>query len=166
MTDGEQSFAIFTYNCNQLQWSGLFERHAVIGVNIGLGIEGDFPPFQNHPLSGIPEVTMVACANQDNGIEWSDLIYKIGDVGGDELQRNRSACMSMYLQDIQQFGEVFSFPSVRACPCSVFQAFRDRRFFFNRMNSPGRSSLCLFQTFPFDFPGPVQECCYSLQPDS
>ena len=157
MTDGEQSFAVFTYNCNMLQWSGLFE-HAVIGTNTGSGIEGNFPSFQNHPLSSLPQATMVACANMDRGIQWTDVIYKIGDVSGDVLERNRAECVAMYLQDIQRFQERLQFG--QPCPCSFFQAFRDTRFRLNRFSD--ESYLCYVQRFPTSF-GQAQECCYSAE---
>lgn len=161
VTDGEQSFSVFTYNCNMLQWSGLFE-HAVIGANVGSGIEDNFPAFQNHRLSSLPQVTMVACANQDRGIQWADLIYKIGDVSDDEAQRNRSECMAIYRRDIELFGN--RFPPVQPCPCSISQAQRDRRFFFNRISID--SAQCFAQRFPLFRTGAAQECCYSAQFDS
>lgn len=158
ITDGEQSFAVFTYNCNMLQWSGLFE-HAVIGVNVGSGVEGNFPSFQNHPLSGRPDITMVACTNQDRGIEWSDLIYKIGDVSDDALQQSRSECVTMYLRDIALFGN--EFPVAQPCPCSIFQASFDQRFTVIRSST---SVECYVQRFLFQN-GLTQECCYSVLDD-
>lgn len=143
-----------------LEWSGLFE-HAVIGVNVGLGIEGDFAPFQNHPLSGFREVTMVACTNQDRGVNWVDLIFKIGDVTGDELQRNRSRCMAAYLQDIERFGNEFL--QQNPCPCTESQASLDPGYTLNKMSS--RSSVCYFTSSILVKDG-AQECCYSTQSDS
>ena len=147
-----------------LQWSGRPGAHAVIGVNVGVGVPSNFPPFQNHPLSGRPEVPIVARLNEGRGIEWTDVIYKIGDVSQNALDRDRAACVALYNQDIEQFGrEVI--PAFRPCPCSVFQAAFDRRFVFNF--SPSRrssmSSACFFELFRF---GRVQECCYSLTSDS
>ena len=174
VTDDQQTFAVFTYNSNMLEWSGRSGAHAVIGVNVGAGIQGNFPPFQNHPLSGSPQVSMVASLNLGHGIEWTDIIYKIGDVSQNELDRNRSACLAMYNEDITQFGLVVPvLPAflLQPCPCSVFQAIFDRRFFFNFL--PNR-----FRTFAFDNPRPslcfvqrfgserIQECCYSFSFDA
>ena len=158
VTDGQQTFVVFTYNSNMLEWSGPL-NHAVIGVNVGTGIQGNFPAFQNHLLSGRPDVPMIARLNLGRGIEWTDIIYKIGDVSENELDRNRAACLAMYNEDITQFGRVV-FPAFPPCPCSLFQAFFDRRFSFN----PNRfSSICLFELFGgFS----VQECCYSTSSDS
>ena len=160
VTDGEQSFAVFTYNCNMLQWSGLPE-HAVIGTNTGSGVEGNFPAFQNHPLSSLPEATMVACTNLNRGIQWSDVIYKIGDVSADVLQRNRAECVAMYLQDIERFKE--KFPIGLPCPCSSRQAFFDRRFRFLYIDL---SSICYVQRFPNFMDTAAQKCCYSLELNS
>lgn len=157
VTDGEQSFAVFTYNCNMLQWSGLYE-HAVIGTNTGSGVE--FPAFQNHQLSSLPQVTMVACANLNRGIQWSDVIYKIGDVSGDALQRSRAECVAIYLQDIEHFKE--ELPTGLPCPCSVFQANIERNF---RRHDTDPSYTCFVQRFP-STTGSAQECCYSAESDS
>ena len=166
VTDGQQTFVVFTYNCNMLQWSGRPSANAVIGVNVRVGVEGNFPPFQNHPLSGRSQVPMVACLNIDRGIEWSDIIYKIGDVSQNELDRNRSECIAMYNRDIQLFGSELVSPSFRSCPCTIFQAFFDRRFRINfnfgRFIS-GTPSFCYFQLFAF---GRIQECCYSTSFES
>lgn len=171
VTDGQQTFVVFTYNRNMLEWSGRPFAHAVIGVNVGTGIQSNFPPFQNHPLSGSPEVPMVANLNLDRGVEWADIIYKIGDVSQNELDRSRSACVAMYAQDIRQFGPSTVLPAPQPCPCSWFQVIRDQRFIPNF--SPNRfrtfsfnlqrPSICYFQLFGF---GSIQECCYSFSFDS
>lgn len=152
-----------------LQWSGRSGAHAVIGVSVDEGVTGNFPPFQNHPLSGSPTVTSVASLNLDRGIEWTDVIYKIGDVTDNELDTNRSVCVALYVQDIGQFGSDPSLPR-QPCPCSLFQAFRDRRFLFNfapnrqqGFFSNVRPYLCLFEFFGFST---TQECCYSFVFDS
>jgi hypothetical protein len=160
VTDGQQTFVVFTYNSNMLEWSGPVD-HAVIGVNVGTGIQGNFPPFQNHPLSGLTAVPMIANLNLGRGIEWTDIIYKIGDVSQNELDRNRSACLEIYNEDVARFGQLASIAAfVAPCPCSLFQLFFDRRFSLNRFTSIG---VCIVETFGFIN---VQECCYSLSFDS
>ena len=160
VTDGQQTFVVFTYNSNMLEWSGTL-NHAVIGVNVGSGIQGNFPAFQNHPLSGLSDVPMIANLSLGRGIEWTDIIYKIGDVSQIELDRNRSACLAMYNEDISQFGRVVS-PAFPPCPCSIFQAFFDRRFSFNRFSFEV-PTICFFERFGRFR---VQECCYSISFDS
>ena len=160
VTDGQQTFVVFTYNSNMLEWSGPL-NHAVIGVNVGTGVQGNFPPFQNHPLSGFPDVPMIASLNLGRGIEWTDIIYKIGDVSQNELDRNRAACLAMYNKDIAQFGRKV-LPAVQPCPCSLFQVIFDQRFLFNRFSFdvPTICASELFGNFS------VQECCYSNSSDS
>ena len=158
---------MFTYNCDMLEWTGLFE-HAVIGYSVGDGVADDFPRFDNYGLSGQPNVNLVACANRERGVEWSNLVYKIGDISGDVIQENRARCFARYQDDIGIFGtNLLPFVSAaRSCPCSVFQALRDRRFVFNIIaQPPSLTAYCFFQRFP-SRGGVVQECCYSILPDS
>ena len=158
VTDGLQTFVVFTYNSNMLEWSGPSSGpHAVIGVNVGVGVPRNFPPFQNHPLSGRPAVPRVADLNlNSSGIEWTDIIYKIGDVSQSVLNVNRATCMAMYNQDIEEFGrEVLQ--AQQPCPCTVSQARLDSRFII----SPNQSrplSMCYIERFG-EFM--IQECCYS-----
>jgi hypothetical protein len=156
VTDGQQTFVVFTYNSNMLEWSGPVD-HAVIGVNVGTGIQGNFPPFQNHPLSGLTAVPMIANLNLGRGIEWTDIIYKIGDVSQNELDRNRAECLAIYNQDIERFGRDV-LQAQQPCPCSVSQAFRDQRFVISP-NQLRPLTVCYIERFrSFE----VQECCYSL----
>ena len=167
ISDREQTFAIFTYQCGMLEWTGLFE-HAVIGYNVGEGVDDDFPQFDNYGLSGQPNINILACLNEERGVEWSNLVYKIGDISGDNLQQNRAKCFATYQKDVDRFGmSPFSLASaVLPCPCSIFQAIRDRRFIFNFINQPlSSTAICFFQRFP-TLSGSVQECCYSTLSDS
>ena len=67
ITDGSQSYAVYTYRCGGLEWSG----GATIGYNGGS--VGDF--YANHPLSG-GSASSVACLN--SGVtEWSNVVYNI-----------------------------------------------------------------------------------------
>lgn len=149
-----------------LEWTGLFE-HAVIGYNVGEGVADDFPRFDNYPLSGQPNIHLVACANRDRGVEWSNLVYKIGDISGDVVEESRAKCLRKYEDDIEIFGtnpiSLASF--ARPCPCSAFQALRDRRFIFNFIAQPPSFTVCFIQRFR-SRRGAVQECCYSTLPDS
>lgn len=67
ITDGSQSYAIYTYRCGQLLWPG----GATIGFNGGA--VGDF--YANHPLSG-NSANSIACINSDV-TEWSNVLYNI-----------------------------------------------------------------------------------------
>ena len=67
ITDGEKTYAVFTYKCGTLNWAG----NAVIGFNAG----GDY--FTNHPLSGLTTSNLVACIHQFEGSEWNNIIYNL-----------------------------------------------------------------------------------------
>ena len=67
ITDGSQSYVVYTYRCGDLQWPG----GATIGYNGGP--VGNF--YQNHPLSG-DFANSIACIN--TGVtEWSNVIYNV-----------------------------------------------------------------------------------------
>lgn len=65
VTNGAKSYAVYTYRCEELMWSG--------PTTIGLNTPGDI--VINHPLSGTPVVNDIACIHQ--GSEWSNLIYDL-----------------------------------------------------------------------------------------
>ena len=168
ITNGTRSYAVFTYRCGLLQWSGLdgFYPHAVIGYNM----RGQ---FINHPLSGFSQVLNVACSNTP-ATPWSNLVYAIGDREND-LQIARAECLRRYTDDRREFGDTITFHRqfTQSCPCTIFQAVRDFRFRFDSERSifqRTRFILCytqrfpslIFQRFPSQF-GSGQLCCYELR---
>ena len=67
ITDGTQSYAVYTYRCGDLQWPG----GATIGYNGGP--VGNF--FENHLLSG-DNANSIACINL--GVtEFTNVVYNI-----------------------------------------------------------------------------------------
>ena len=144
---------MYTYNCRLMEWSGLF-THAVVGYN-SFGRE-----FYNHPQSGSPGIIDIACENQERGTPWSNQILRLADAR-DLIQQQRAQCTKQISEDIARFG---NFPStaalfVQPCPCSIFQARRDRRFVSNfDIGLP--TNRCFNQRFP-GFPLGSQLCCYS-----
>ena len=68
VTDGINSFAIFIYQCGDLQWSG--------GATIGFGAGSE--SFSNHMLSGTPNVTSIACLNTPDN-QFYTLSYMLTD---------------------------------------------------------------------------------------
>ena len=66
VTDGEQSYALFTYNCDMMEWSG----NATVGFNAA----GKF--FHSHFLSGTHSITNIACINSPQS-SWSNIIYQL-----------------------------------------------------------------------------------------
>ena len=162
ITDGVQSYTVFTYNCQLMEWTGLF-RHATVGHNAG----GE--DFFNHELSGSPQINTIACQNRQRNVDWSNLVYRLQSVEvTSPLQVLQSECNQQFRQDRQLFGAqqplprrirlatIFSLP----CPCNYFQAIRDRRYqFFFNANTPGES-FCFVQIFRTPFGSQI--CCYSI----
>ena len=64
MTDGQHSYALFIYNCRQMEWSG--------SASIGVNADGKF--FQNHRLSRMNNAASIACLNSPES-DWSNVIY-------------------------------------------------------------------------------------------
>ena len=65
ITNGQQSYAVFTYKCGQLEWSG--------GATIGFNAAGNF--YQNHHLSGT-YAKNIACLNTPV-TSWTNIIYQL-----------------------------------------------------------------------------------------
>lgn len=163
ITDGVQSYTVFTYNCEMMEWSGFLNRHAVVGYS-AFGSE-----FENHPLSGTPDILEIACDNQPY-TSWANQVYRLPSISADEQQLLRRECMLLSSNDVTDQASIQTIASfVQPCPCSIFQAFRDRRFAFDFSNTISRdfSSFCFVQRFPsFVFSDNIlfarQLCCYSL----
>ena len=154
ITDGSKSYAVFTYKCGYLEWSGRF-RHAVVGFNM----RGQ---FVNHPLSAQREVVNIACL-QNHTTSWINLVYKIGD-REDDLQRAREDCMRRYIDDHNLFGDISYRRAFRQrCPCSLVQASSDSRFRVDNARSVHHKVLCYTQKFPSNHFGSGQLCCYNLR---
>ena len=69
VTDGiNKSFAIFTFKCGSLGWSG----RATVGFNAG----GSY--YANHPLSRSKLSNAIACANPDS--EWNNIVYDLTSI--------------------------------------------------------------------------------------
>lgn len=66
ITDGTDSFAVFTYQCGAMTWSG----NATIGYNAG-GSQ-----FENHPLSGSSNTESIGCMNYNNTV-WTNIVFKL-----------------------------------------------------------------------------------------
>lgn len=155
ITDGLHSYSLFTYNCNQLQWSGYW-RHATIGYNSG----GKF--YDNDPLTGLSQAKEIGCRNRPES-DYNNIIYTLS-VSGNLLQQLRKRCYDIYHEDITYHGDqnVISdiSRSLQPCPCSWLQARRDRRFSFQWQAWVDDESLCYQQRFPSSNKA-AQLCCYS-----
>ena len=64
ITNGPQSYALFTYNCGRLEWSG---------GTIGFNAAGNL--YHNHRLSGV-FARNIACLNAPV-TNWTNVIYQL-----------------------------------------------------------------------------------------
>ena len=153
VTDGTISYAIFTYNCNAMQWSGQQEsQYAAVGIN-----SDDL--LYNHIASHSPNVHRdVSCSNLPRE-PWANEVFVIGrssspvDIAVQQclMRIDEDKTANPFLEQDISFG-VFRF--FAPCPCSIFQAVVDfRYFFFSQIDS----RVC-FATFT----QPAQICCYSI----
>jgi len=71
VTDGVQSYAVFTYVCGLLNWIG--------GPNAAsIGFSASSTLFANHPLSRQSNVNDIACLNLQCSL-WSNVVYQINN---------------------------------------------------------------------------------------
>lgn len=105
-----------------------------------------------------------------------DLDTKVGDTGvvgeyfyrietreGDDFDTQCRKWFKWQEKDIKNAITPLSFPS---CPCSIFQADFDSRF-FGPIIEPFSPNFCYLSSFPNDITSPVeasvyQKCCYSI----
>ena len=66
VTSGSQSYAIFTYQCGAMQWSG--------EATIGFIADNTF--YRNHILSGLSNSNDIACQNSLSSV-WNNVIYAL-----------------------------------------------------------------------------------------
>ena len=66
VTDGVQSYALFTYKCGEMGWSG--------GATIGFGASDEL--YDNLRLGGSAHATIASCLNSPT-TEWSNILYKL-----------------------------------------------------------------------------------------
>lgn len=151
ITNHEESYAIFTYNCGEVQWSAGLGRYSTIGFySASDGI------FENHPLTGQPNINMIAC---DPNPDINNVVYSIGTVN---QQRLRRMCLEWFFSDLRIYSDSLIAvldQSARTCPCSFFQALFDPRFRFTF--APSKTSTCLVERFPISGLA-TRECCYSI----
>ncbi|XP_064385443.1 uncharacterized protein LOC135334236 isoform X4 [Halichondria panicea] len=177
ISDFTTTYAVFTYNAEALKWSSICnDVYSVIGYNFDQRKTEslNIPSFQNHRFSGSSNIKQIPLKFQTQGVQWANLIYLIGK---DEspIQRSAAECVVMGNRDESQFME----RGVRveqglSCPCSVEQAFRDRRYihaaaYLAEITGDDRflSRNCFVQVFrPLRANRGVHMCCYSTSEES
>ena len=129
VSDSTQTFAVLTYNCDQLQWTGESDFNiGAIGYSLG-SRTSNIPEFYNHPLSKRERVKMIACSNVegDRNRPWTNVDLKIGETT-DQMNVNDRRCLEALSEDMMRLNDI-KMSAFRAapCPCSLFQAIFDRR---------------------------------------
>ena len=66
ITDGRKTYAVYTYHCDDVQWSD----GSVIGFNAG----GSY--YANHPLSDSIAARDIDCVHRP-GSEWNNVVYDL-----------------------------------------------------------------------------------------
>lgn len=188
ISDGRETFAVFTYNCDQLNWIGNSDNnYAAIGYNVP--VEGSFtlPGHFNYAQSRSQNVGLVACSNRERfGVPWSNLVYRIG-ISANDFQLQRSRCLARVSRDEELypipssslndpsflkdrvFGEVSLYAVflrsgiISDCPCTPMQAERDNRFGYVRRQSHLGGNICFFSRLSALYAGVSfgYRCCYS-----
>ena len=70
ITDGRESYALFTYQCGSMSWHG----NATVGFNAGGTL------YENHPLAGTSSANSVSCLSYSTAV-WMNLVYKLTPTG-------------------------------------------------------------------------------------
>ena len=153
VSDGTISYAIFTYNCNAMQWSGQQEsQYAAVGIN-----SDDL--LYNHYASRRPDIhEVVSCSNLPNE-PWANEVFVIGRSSSPANVAVQQCLMRIREDEITNpflsplFSSDLAFFLAPPCPCSAFQAQLDGRY---ELFSVTKSLFCLAS-----FTEPAQICCYS-----
>ena len=160
ITDGTQNFAIYTYQCDLMGWSGEGDgMYATIGYNLN----GE---FDIHPLSGASQARTIGCLSQSSddsqrrASKWHNELYQL-PTEVDPIQQLRSECLAMQILDIQSVGDIRALSSsLGACPNSINQAYADFRFI--DLYTLIYNSVCFVHVFPSgntDLSSLI--CCYN-----
>lgn len=166
VTDGISTYAIFSYMCGELQWSGLGRSE---GAVVGFNAEGSF--YGNHPLSGYPSIgESISCPGskrrkrqQDGSSDATNLLLPMP--ADENINAMRALCESHAMND-SMFVTAEEIPNLASiippCPCTRKQADNDANF----MNFPSGSQCYVSQT-PNRTTSSVQfelvltqQCCY------
>ena len=151
-TNGMQTFVMFNYPRDGLQWSGR-TLSAVVGYT-----SHDASFFQSHYLSGYPEVVNIASQQLPSNVGTvGRLFYRLSE--DNNICASNSLCLSWYFNDIEQEGlSLFWSLFLPPCPCTLFQAEWDWRYQWQNSTA---TSVCYVSTF-VSVNGAQTECCYSL----
>lgn len=151
ISGGAHTYAVYTYNCQDLQNPGAF-GHAVIGYNLN-GLQS-----KNNPFSGSRSVQNVACGNFPAS-NWFNLVYQLSTVENEVLNA-RQECTALIEQDKEDYSS-YNFKILAAeespCPCTLHNAWRDRNYRWDPDDF-----FCYYRRFPNSSDQFGQYCCYDF----
>ena len=176
ISDGRETYSIFTYNCDELNWAGAGNDYASVGFSVlGTDVASGFTQnFANYPLSRLPQVSMVACENTPLNRPWTNLVYRVGVAVSSE-QIGRAQCLAGVAEDERRFPSLLRDREASSsfggnelgmgsldCPCSVQQALLDDRFILEAEFASLGDNSCLFSRFSVEYDGFYvrYRCCY------
>ena len=177
ITNFRNAYAMYTYDSRRLNWIGTGAKrnvYSVVGYNLDQRVASslnNIPSFQNHRLSGTPDVDGISKLNLGERVRWANVMYHIG-INVASGQQSPAECKSMGGRDISLFDNLGArLKQGLACPCSINQAFRDRRFahasgYLAAITDDSRfnSRNCFVQVFrPLTSNRGVHMCCYSTR---
>ncbi len=133
ITDGVISFAVYSYNCDDLQWGESQNGdYSTIGYNINPGSyfgsdSNKLSSFHDHRLSNLPMSERIACSSLARGGRYHNEVYYIGR-SMNTTQLARAECTSTINNDTV-YSDIINGTTLRdGCPCNLAQAFRDFAF--------------------------------------
>ena len=145
ITNLEESFAVFIYECNSIEWAGRF-TFPTIGFN-----SPSIATFNNHPFTGQSNANEIACRE-------NNLVYQISASQSD-IEAQKRMCVEWHSSDVEHFNQSIALLDfiTPPCPCSVNQAITDNSYYQHTIRN---GLLCFLVRFPRISD---RECCYTLE---
>ena len=172
MTDTFHTYAVFTYKCGDMQWSGLNQNQ---GAVIGFDAEGNY--FGNHPLSGSSSIGEAVSCTFDNNMRRKKRELQqtdpICNLTPDPPPDFRTECQQMGQDDISLFRKLFGANHREAprtladmfgpCPCTKDHADNDLGRYIKQPSDTIIGVECYVSGKPITVQtlNLTQQCCYT-----
>ncbi len=158
VTDTLTTHVIFTYECEEMQWSRSGSNAAVIGFSAG----GNY--YHNHPLSGTTFIRE-AVTGRCSGRNVTNMFFTLPTTPNAHDLIHRQRCLRKYHED-RRFLQGIDIQSLarqlEPCPCTLLQAILDFGRYIRQSDS-----FCFVSNNPIRYSIPAgqhiqltQQCCY------
>ncbi|RDD39379.1 Mucin-like protein [Trichoplax sp. H2] len=149
ITDGTNSYVLYRYPKNSLQWSLPQENTYLNSLGIGSPVAGynNGPSFFNIRQSATGGINTVVTGIGNTGKRG----FWIYSLSSNVERPPEGSCRNFLTQPAPT-----SLQAISRCPCSLGQAILDRRFIFDSANSA--TQLCYYSRYIVN--NFVQKCCY------